>query len=64
LKNACKNLDCRMKKARRYLVSFIDKNGNKIKITLSGAELETIYQTAAINQVKLSEQIQIYLGGK
>jgi hypothetical protein len=53
-----------MKKARRYLVSFIDKNGNKMKITLSGAELETIYQTAAINQVKLSEQIQIYLGGK
>jgi len=53
-----------MRKARRYLVSFIDKQGNRNNISLSGAELETIYQTAAINKVMLSDQIQIYLRGK
>lgn len=53
-----------MRKDKKYLVSFVDKNGKQTAVRLLGHELETIYQTAAINQVKLSDQIQIYLGSK
>jgi len=60
-------LCCGMKNTKahkQYAVSFIDKRGNSVQVKLTGTELETIYQTASINQVKLSDQIQIYLGYK
>lgn len=60
-------LGCGMRNTKAhklYAVSFIDKRGNTVQIKLTGTELETIYQTASINQIKLSDQIQIYLGYK